>query len=82
MSSYHVPYRVEQLNEDTLPLYACWGNQYFTFFSALAISLRSVIAVEFIGVHHLTPAFVYLLVFQGTGAVIGPLVIGGLLRTK
>ncbi|VDD80132.1 unnamed protein product [Mesocestoides corti] len=43
---------------------------------AFAISLRSVIAVELIGVHHLTPAFVYLLVFQGTGAVAGPLVVG------
>lgn len=46
------------------------------FFLALALSLRSVIAVELIGVHHLTPAFVYLLVFQGTGAIVGPLMAG------
>eukprot|EP00108_Taenia_solium_P008468 TsM_000074800 transcript=TsM_000074800 gene=TsM_000074800 len=47
-----------------------------TLASALALSLRSVIAVELIGVHHLTPAFVYLLVFQGTGAIVGPLIVG------
>nr|CDS34398.1 monocarboxylate transporter [Hymenolepis microstoma] len=47
-----------------------------TLFSALAISLRSFIAVELIGVHHLTAAFVYLLVFQGTGAIAGPIAIG------
>ncbi|VDO08438.1 unnamed protein product [Rodentolepis nana] len=47
-----------------------------TLFSALAISLRSLIAVELIGVHHLAAAFVYLLVFQGTGAIAGPIAIG------
>uniref|UniRef100_A0A0R3X7Z4 Pecanex-like protein n=1 Tax=Hydatigena taeniaeformis TaxID=6205 RepID=A0A0R3X7Z4_HYDTA len=47
-----------------------------TLTSALALSLRSVIAVELIGVHHLTPAFVYLLVFQGAGAIAGPLIVG------
>uniref|UniRef100_A0A0R3SEH4 Chloride channel protein n=1 Tax=Hymenolepis diminuta TaxID=6216 RepID=A0A0R3SEH4_HYMDI len=47
-----------------------------TLCSALAISLRSFIAVELIGVHHLTAAFVYLLVFQGTGAIAGPIAIG------
>ncbi|KAL5110410.1 Monocarboxylate transporter 12 [Taenia crassiceps] len=52
-----------------------------TLASALALSLRSVIAVELIGVHHLTPAFVYLLVFQGTGAIVGPLIAGLIAET-
>uniref|UniRef100_A0A0V0J8C7 Monocarboxylate transporter 12 n=1 Tax=Schistocephalus solidus TaxID=70667 RepID=A0A0V0J8C7_SCHSO len=43
-----------------------------TAVSGLTISLRSVIAVELISTHHLTPAFAYLLVFQGTGAMCGP----------
>ncbi|VDN26148.1 unnamed protein product, partial [Dibothriocephalus latus] len=43
-----------------------------TAVSGLAISLRSVIAVELISTHHLTAAFAYLLVFQGTGAMCGP----------
>nr|VZI20048.1 unnamed protein product [Spirometra erinaceieuropaei] len=43
-----------------------------TAVSGLAISLRSVVAVELISTHHLTPAFAYLLVFQGTGAMCGP----------
>nr|CDS16747.1 monocarboxylate transporter [Echinococcus granulosus] len=47
-----------------------------TLASALALSLRSAVAVELIGVHHLTPAFVYLLVFQGAGAIAGPLTVG------
>uniref|UniRef100_A0A5K3EMT2 Pecanex-like protein n=3 Tax=Mesocestoides corti TaxID=53468 RepID=A0A5K3EMT2_MESCO len=61
-----------------IPLRAALYTLVFghTVASAFAISLRSVIAVELIGVHHLTPAFVYLLVFQGTGAVAGPLVVG------
>ncbi|KAM7538015.1 hypothetical protein Aperf_G00000077704 [Anoplocephala perfoliata] len=53
-----------------------------TLFSALAISLRSAIAVQLIGVHHLTSAFVYLLVFQGTGAIVGPILLGENLKNK
>ncbi|CAH8625588.1 unnamed protein product [Heterobilharzia americana] len=48
----------------------------FGLFSAVFVSLKSILVVELIGIDRLTNAFGYLLLFQGCAAIIGPPVAG------
>ncbi|KAH8856947.1 Monocarboxylate transporter 12-B [Schistosoma japonicum] len=48
----------------------------FGLFSAVFVSLKSILVVELIGIDRLTNAFGYLLLFQGCAAAIGPSVAG------
>ncbi|CAH8866216.1 unnamed protein product [Trichobilharzia szidati] len=53
----------------------------FGLFSAVFVSLKSILVVELIGIDRLTNAFGYLLLFQGCAAAIGP-PVAGYLRDK
>ncbi|XP_018645748.1 monocarboxylate transporter, putative [Schistosoma mansoni] len=48
----------------------------FGLFSAVFVSLKSILVVELIGIDRLTNAFGYLLLFQGFAAAVGPPVAG------
>ncbi|CAH8621745.1 unnamed protein product [Schistosoma curassoni] len=48
----------------------------FGLFSAVFVSLKSILVVELIGIDRLTNAFGYLLLFQGFAAAVGPPMAG------
>ncbi|CAH8485207.1 unnamed protein product [Schistosoma haematobium] len=52
------------------------GSIVYGLTNTISISLRSVILVELFGLHRLTNAFGYLLIFQGLGVICGPPLFG------
>ncbi|VUZ39677.1 unnamed protein product, partial [Hymenolepis diminuta] len=65
-----------------LPLAACSYNcivamaSFFGLFSAIVVSLKSILVVEFFGLDKLTNAFGHMLVVQGLSSIIGAIVGG------